>query len=217
MAAILYLDTSDRESLVMLARQGEAPVCRRNEVQKDHGQLINRHIAEVMDAAKLSWSHLEAVCVLNGPGSYTGLRISLGTAKGICYAQDLPLVLLNKLQLIFHHSRPDQRAAQNGVLLKARTEEYFFASYQADGEELVAPGLSTSSQLQALCEAQTLKLFSIDREIGSELGAIEFLDLQADILADYCFKACEARQYADLFLSEPFYLKNVYVNKINNL
>lgn len=217
MSQILFLDTSGQESLVMLARRGQTPVCRRNAVQKDHGQLINRHLAEVMAEASVDWQNIEAVCVLNGPGSYTGLRMSLGTAKGLCYARDLPLVLLNKLDLMFQHIPLEQRADENGMLLKARTGEYFFAVYGRHGECFVEPGLSTTDEIRARLSSQTLKLFSIDQEPEADFAELSLLTWNEDVLSAVCFAACEARQYADLFLSEPFYLKNVHINKINNL
>ena len=217
MSAILYLDTSAQESLVMLIRKGQPPVIRSNSVPKDHGQVINLHIADVMTEAMVSWQDLQAVCVLNGPGSYTGLRMSLGTAKGICYAQDIPLVLLNRLDLLFHHIPPAQRTDLNGILIYARAGEYFFAAYGVHGEVLVQPGLSTSDELNERMSSQTLKLFSIDELPFADFPDCTLIQVRPEQVGEFCLLACEARQYADLFLSEPFYLKNVHINKINNL
>ena len=100
MKHLLYLDTSDKKSLLLIIREGAVIAERSNDIQNNHGQVINSQIQEMMTECNLPWQQIDAICVLNGPGSYTGLRISLATAKGLCYAQSIPLILLNKLDLI---------------------------------------------------------------------------------------------------------------------
>lgn len=214
---LLYLDTSASPSRVLLFREGGEVLQRLHAEQKDHGALIHTHITELLSEAELGFKDLSAVCVLNGPGSYTGLRISLSVAKGLCFALNLPLILLNKLEVLFYHSDPQQRAEQNAVLLHARTGECFSAIYAQDGGELQAPGLSTTAEMQTLHPANPLRIISMHNAKPEGLLVDDVLDWDAGILEDICRRAWDARAFADVFLSEPYYLKNVHVNKINKL
>lgn len=214
---LLYLDTSASPSRVLLFREGGEVLQRQHAEQKDHGALIHAHITELLTEAGLNFTDLSAVCVLNGPGSYTGLRISLSVAKGLCFALNLPLILLNKLEVLFHHSDPGQRAGQNAVLLHARSGECFSAIYGKDGVALQAPGLSTIADVQALQQANPLRIISMHNALPEGIPADECPEWDPGILEGICRNAWNSREFADLFLSEPYYLKNVHVNKINKL
>lgn len=214
---LLYLDTSASPSRVLLFREGGEFIQRLHPEQKGHGTLIHTHIAELLSEAELGYNDLAAVCVLNGPGSYTGLRISLSVAKGLCFALNLPLILLNKLEVLFHHCNPELRGGQNAVLLHARTGECFSAIYGKEGEELKPPGLSTIVDLAGLQSANALRIISMDNAIPEGIAVHECPAWDPAVLEGICRRAWNAREFADLFLSEPFYLKNVHINKINKL
>lgn len=217
MAYLLYIDTSGPESLVMLLKDADILSKRINTVAKDHGQLINIHMQEVLTDAQINWNQLDAVCVLNGPGSYTGLRIGLGSAKGICYAHQLPLVLLNKLELIYSAIPQGSIQQAIGILSKAREQEFFFMSYAANGQIVILPSLSTTQDIENQQTELKMALYTTETELQTEFEAISVIQLHPEHIARVCFNAFLEKKFEDLFLSEPFYLKNVYINKINKL
>jgi tRNA threonylcarbamoyladenosine biosynthesis protein TsaB len=217
MAYLLYIDTSGPESLVMLLKDDFILSKRINTVAKDHGQLINIHMQEVLTDAQINWNQLDAVCVLNGPGSYTGLRIGLGSAKGICYAHQLPLILLNKLELIYSAIPQGSIQQAIGILSKAREQEFFFMSYAANGQIVILPSLSTTQDIENQQTELKMALYTTETELQSEFEAISVIQLHHEHIARVCFNAFLEKKFEDLFLSEPFYLKNVYINKINKL
>ena len=217
MAYLLYIDTSGPESLVMLLKDDFILSKRINTVAKDHGQLINIHMQEVLTDAQINWNQLDAVCVLNGPGSYTGLRIGLGSAKGICYAHQLPLILLNKLELIYSAIPQGSIQQTIGILSKAREQEFFFMSYAANGQIVILPSLSTTQDIENQQTELKMALYTTETELQSEFEAISVIQLHPEHIARVCFNAFLEKKFEDLFLSEPFYLKNVYINKINKL
>jgi tRNA threonylcarbamoyladenosine biosynthesis protein TsaB len=217
MAYLLYIDTSGPESLVMLLKDADIQSKRINTVAKDHGQLINIHLQEVLTEAQINWNQLDAVCVLNGPGSYTGLRIGLGSAKGICYAHQLPLVLLNKLELIYSAIPKGSTQQFIGILSKAREQEYFFTSYAADGQIAILPSLSTTQDIEIQQTELNMALYTTEAELQTEFETISVIQLHPEHIAKVCFNSFLEKKFEDLFLSEPFYLKNVYINKINKL
>jgi tRNA threonylcarbamoyladenosine biosynthesis protein TsaB len=217
MAYLLYIDTSGPESLVMLLKDADIQSKRINTVAKDHGQLINIHLQEVLTEAQINWNQLDAVCVLNGPGSYTGLRIGLGSAKGICYAHQLPLVLLNKLELIYSAIPKGSTQQFIGILSKAREQEYFITSYAADGQVAILPSLSTTEDIKNQQTELNMALYTCEAVLLTEFETISVIQLHPEHIARVCFDAFLEKKFEDLFLSEPFYLKNVYINKINKL
>lgn len=98
MALILHLETATTASSVALSLDGELlAVSERNE-KNLHASVITLLIAEVLELAGVSLSRLNAISVSKGPGSYTGLRIGVATAKGLCYALDIPLIGINTLE-----------------------------------------------------------------------------------------------------------------------
>jgi tRNA threonylcarbamoyladenosine biosynthesis protein TsaB len=217
MAIYLYLDTSSEASSIMLLQDGKVMAFRTNAIQKDHASLINLHIAELLDEMAIKMSDLAGVCVLNGPGSYTGLRISLATAKGICYACQIPLFLFNRLDLLFHQSSVDKRNETNVVAITAREDEYFCASYDYEGNRVIEPGLSTSADISALMAQNTCSLFYIDDTMSEKWPSSVQLVLTSEGVASFIEHRLKTEKPADLFLSEPFYMKNVHINKINKL
>ncbi len=97
---MLLIDTALETASVAIARAGKVLAVRENARQNDHAAWLHIAIQDVMRAADVSFHELQGVGVTDGPGSYTGLRVGLSAAKGICYAQNLPLVTVSSLQVL---------------------------------------------------------------------------------------------------------------------
>ncbi len=98
MASILNIETATRVCSVALAIDGTVKSIRESHVANSHSELITLFVDEVMNEAGIPFPQLDAVSVSKGPGSYTGLRIGVSTAKGFCYALDKPLIAINTLK-----------------------------------------------------------------------------------------------------------------------
>ncbi len=103
MAVILCLETSTEVCSVALSVDGNPVVEREDKSGKNHAMLLARFVEEVMTAKNLQYNQLNAIAVSGGPGSYTGLRIGVSTAKGLCYASGLPLIAIPSLKAMAHH------------------------------------------------------------------------------------------------------------------
>lgn len=97
MAYILAIETSTAICSIALHRSGELIGLLESDQQGVHAERIILMIEEVLQAAHLDFGDLNAVAVSEGPGSYTGLRIGVSTAKGIAYAQNIPLIAVSPL------------------------------------------------------------------------------------------------------------------------
>ena len=92
MPLLLCIDTSTTDASVALAKEGELLCIKINHNQKEHASFLQPAIQEMMVEMKLSLSDLQAIAVTSGPGSYTGLRVGFASAKGLCYALQIPLI-----------------------------------------------------------------------------------------------------------------------------
>jgi len=97
MAVILHIETATQVCSVALSVDGKILEARESSEKNAHSSQVTVFIEEIMKSAGLAFSGLDAVAVSMGPGSYTGLRIGVSTAKGICFAVDRPLIAINTL------------------------------------------------------------------------------------------------------------------------
>ena len=99
MGLILNLETSSTNCSVCVAKDGEILAIRElNSANYSHAEKLHIFIEEVMQEASVQMQDLEAVAVSKGPGSYTGLRIGVSAAKGLCYALGIPLISVATLK-----------------------------------------------------------------------------------------------------------------------
>jgi tRNA threonylcarbamoyladenosine biosynthesis protein TsaB len=98
LAYILHIETATQVCSVALSAHGKLVQLKESSEKNSHSATVTLFIQEVMNAAGLPFKSLDAVAISMGPGSYTGLRIGVSTAKGICYAIDKPLIAIGTLQ-----------------------------------------------------------------------------------------------------------------------
>jgi len=177
----------------------------------------------MLEQARAEMKALEAVAVSAGPGSYTGLRVGMAAAKGICYALRIPLITVNTLRLMAEAMVP--RAKEEKALIcpmiDARREEVFTAIYSAGMEEILAP------QALILDKTSFEQILADNRIIFSGSGAGKWKILTPSKNALFCnqiivtesFMRISARYLAEkkwtgLISSEPIYLKEFYTHAI---
>lgn len=100
MSTILCIETSGKFCSVALVRDGLAEFSRQDDREMNHARAIAPFVDECMAEARRREWHIDAVAVSMGPGSYTGLRIGLSVAKGLCFSLDVPLIGVSTLQLL---------------------------------------------------------------------------------------------------------------------
>jgi len=144
MALILNIETSTEVCSVVIARDGEVIHSRENLTGQNHAMLITVFIEELLAESKLTMEQLDAVAVSGGPGSYTGLRIGISVAKGICYASHLPLIAITSLEAmayhVIHNLKQFQYTESANVLfcpmIDARRMEVYTAFYDINGVQI---------------------------------------------------------------------------------
>jgi tRNA threonylcarbamoyladenosine biosynthesis protein TsaB len=160
MPLILAIETATKLCSVALGRDGELLALREIDSEKlAHAEKVNVFIAEVMEEAGLPLKDLDAVTVGIGPGSYTGLRIGLSAAKGLCYALDMPIIGISTLATLVQAVRMahGQFVGALWPMIDARRMEVFAQAYDPDGEPLTDAGpLILDETWAALSEARVV-------------------------------------------------------------
>lgn len=135
MAIILCLETSSTNCSVALGVDGKTVSFREeNNLKYSHAEKLHVFIDEVLKEANFNFSHLDAVAVSKGPGSYTGLRIGVSAAKGLCFALDIPLISIPTLEVLIQEVH-----SSNGFiipLIDARRLEVYSAVFDSNNKQI---------------------------------------------------------------------------------
>src|SRR5258705_10091745 len=138
MALILNIDTAVDIASVCLAKDAEVLSIAKNEKQKDHAAWLHIAIKEIFEKNNLELRSVDVIAVTGGPGSYTGLRIGMAKAKGICYALNKPLITLNTL-LVMANAAKEEISDLLCPMIDARRMEVFAAIYTKDLQVVKEP------------------------------------------------------------------------------
>jgi tRNA threonylcarbamoyladenosine biosynthesis protein TsaB len=141
MALILNIDTATETASVSLAEDGHIARLVTNAIQKEHASFLHIAIQEVLQQSGKKMTDMDAIAVTAGPGSYTGLRVGMASAKGLAYALGKPFITLGTLEMIAGAAfvQHADRAAWYCPMIDARRMEVYTAAYDASLKEIAAP------------------------------------------------------------------------------
>ncbi len=224
MALILNIESSTEVCSVSLAKDGKIVQTLENLTGQNHAKLLTSYIERIFSGNAISFDDLDAVAVSGGPGSYTGLRIGVASAKGICYALGIPLIAITSLASMAHHvihHTSDYRLPEHEDLIfcpmiDARRMEVYCALFNR-GEVMVREikaeiidHLSFASYL----EKGKIVFFgngaSKCRGIISHPNAlfIDHVTTSAAYMIRLAEKAYSENNFVNLAYYEPYYLKD---------
>ncbi len=144
MALILLLESSTEVCSVALANNGKLVSLKENQEGLNHSELLGVFVRDILEENAISAEKLDAIAVSKGPGSYTGLRIGVSLAKGICYAAQKPLMAISTLDAMADYvsKNPSEFEIEldtNSLLspmIDARRMEVYTCLYGHDGQPL---------------------------------------------------------------------------------
>jgi tRNA threonylcarbamoyladenosine biosynthesis protein TsaB len=216
MAIILNIDTAVETGSVCLASGAHPVQFVMNNRQKDHVSWLHPGIRKVVTDAGLQVKDLQAVAVTIGPGSYTGLRVGLSTAKGLCFALGIPLIAVNTLEMMAYAMR-DQQGDLFCPMIDARRMEVFMAVYDKNLIEIIEPAamIPDSTSFNSLLESKQMvfsgngseKMKSVINHPNALFNstvatAADMVYLSEEFYSD--------KKFADVAYIEPLYLKEFY-------
>lgn len=224
MTWILHIDTALETAIVSLAADGKLVCEKQNTSQKDHASFIQPAIQQVLALAGISIQQLEAVAVVNGPGSYTGLRVGMASAKGLCYALNKPLIVIGSLEILAVNAIDQLIANTDSVffcpMIDARRMEVFTAVYDNNMKEIVAPcamELNETSFVNLLLK-KNVYFFGDGASKWQQLCThkrAHFMTIQNNtmIINALAYQRFISNTFANLTYSEPAYLKEFFSPK----
>jgi tRNA threonylcarbamoyladenosine biosynthesis protein TsaB len=197
-----------------------------NDSQKDHAAWIQMAISTLLQKEKYTMQQIKAVAVTHGPGSYTGLRVGMATAKGLCFALQIPLITINTLQVMAYGAINQWRLLANNMepplcycpMIDARRMEVFTAVYNEALEEIINPKAMILDALSFKEELNNQSLIcfgngSFKWKNVSRYPNVLFINEKIDIaksLAKLASSLYLAKNFANLAYAEPVYLKEFY-------
>ena len=223
MALILNIDTAVDVASLCLSKDGEVLSIAMNKSQKDHASWLHIAIKEIFEKNGLELGLVDAIAVTGGPGSYTGLRIGMATAKGICFALDKPLISLNTLLVMANavkdvHKDPcGEIAVLLCPMIDARRMEVFTAIYTKELEIVKDPAAITLNE-NSFAEYLSSNSICFFGNGSNKFQAIEkssqafFSNIKTDAssMVSLSEKSFTEKKFADLAYAEPLYLKEFY-------
>ena len=224
---ILCLETATPVCSVALNENCCTIALRETEGQNAHSEKITNFIREVMEVGKIDYKQLDAVAVSKGPGSYTGLRIGVSTAKGICYAADLPLMAIDTLEAMAHgiKAKLGSQIGENDLLIPmidARRMEVYAAVFDANLNKIedTAARVIDENSFEDLLKDHHLWLFGDGApklkkvfENQPNISIVEGFKPSAAYMLPLAEKALRNHDFVDVAYFEPFYLKDFIAGK----
>ena len=228
---ILSLETATPVCSVALNDGTKNLALRECRGQNAHSEKITIYIDEVLKEVGINYQQLDAVAVSKGPGSYTGLRIGVSTAKGVCYAAGLPLMAVDTLHAMAYGMRErlgDQLQSTDLLvpMIDARRMEVYCSVFDAnlnrvkDTEAVIFDNTSNLLPLTSNLSPSRLWLFGDGapklKELFKEVPKIKIVDdfaPSAAYMATLSDQALKAGDFVDVAYFEPYYLKDFIAGK----
>jgi tRNA threonylcarbamoyladenosine biosynthesis protein TsaB len=211
---ILHINTALETAYTGISQNNNLLCFRENHIQNQHASFLHLAIQEMFKEIDNSISAIDAVSLVNGPGSYTGLRVGLATAKGICYAIDKPLVSFSSLEWLAK-TFEDEKVDLICPLIDARRMEVFTAMFTPLMEQVVENQAKIIDEHSFENELQSKKILftgnavaKLPENIKNHPNAI-FSNKTAGLNEhiELALSAMQLKNYTDILFSEPIYAK----------
>lgn len=226
---ILQIETATSVCSCALSLHGKTIAVKEINQVNVHIEKITLLIESLLKEAHYGFEDLYAIAVSMGPGSYTGLRIGVSTAKGLCYALDIPLLAVNTLEAMaqgFIDNYPEHgEGALICPMIDARRMEVYSAVYDTKLNQIdpVAARIIDEDSFESLSQRNTLILFGdgaekfTDTFLANERIVIfkDFVN-SATYLSKVAFEKAQNKTFEDVAYFEPFYLKDFVPTQAKN-
>jgi len=224
MCKILHIETATEVCSVSIALKGKVIAYKETTKERSHAAVLSVFIRELFDKTGLSAGDLDAIAVSMGPGSYTGLRIGVSTAKGLCYGADLPLIAIPTLEIMcfgmLEKFKGEGTYLEDDLLflpmIDARRMEVYTAIFNKD----LAPVRDTSALIiestsfDDLLQNNRLVFFGDGADKLSDTivnpNACFFMNykLSSVHMTELAYARFKNKDFVDVAYFEPYYLKD---------
>lgn len=225
MSQILQIETATTVCSVALATDGVVTAFKQVDQRNIHAEVITLYIDKLINTAGLKYTDLDAIAISSGPGSYTGLRIGVSTAKGLCYALDKPLIAIETLAAIANGVLADKSLSIDAntllcPMIDARRMEVYTALFDGLGNKVkdTTAEIINEQSFSEYLENNRILFFGDGAEkcravLGNNPN-VRFLNGFINSATHLTKQAAEkfaANDFEDVAYFEPYYLKEFLV------
>jgi len=215
LSIILNIETATKNCSISLAKNGKILAIKElNNGNYSHAEVLHPFIVDILNETKLTSQQIDAVAVSKGPGSYTGLRIGVSAAKGLCFAFDKPLISLETLTSLAHSISIDK-----GVIIPmidARRMEVYAAVYDSNYQQIRKTQADIVDRTTYLAYLEQGKVYFLGdgsqkcKEIIAHKNAVFVEDKypSSKEMAQLSYEKYKKNDIEDVAYFEPFYLKD---------
>lgn len=219
MTYILNIETATKNCSVSLAKDGQTVLCKEIAEQGySHAEKLHVFIEEIIKESGITVKDLKAIAISKGPGSYTGLRIGVSTAKGLCYALEIPLIAIDTLQVLAQ--KVTQKDGLIVPMIDARRMEVYSAVFDSNQKKIVEVQAEVLTENSYADIAETVYFVGDCQEkCQSVLTKVNFVFLpeivfpSANEMSSISFEKFNNNEFEDVAYFEPFYLKDFMLTK----
>lgn len=215
---ILHIETSTNVCSVALSHNEDTVFSISNNDGQNHAAMLSLFIQQALEKAKESNLKPNAIAVSAGPGSYTGLRIGVSTAKGLCYGYDIPLIAVSTLEILCNEALKREIMEKNAFfcpMIDARRMEVYAGIYDSslNIKQSVTPEIITEKSFSEFLNKSTVYFFGNGAEKCSfvithpNARFIDNIEPLAENMITLAEKKYRAGDFVDVAYFEPFYLK----------
>jgi len=217
---ILNIETSTKNCSVSVAKNGELLALKEvNNGNYSHAEKLHPYIEDILTEAKITFKELKAVAVGKGPGSFTGLRIGISAAKGLCFALNIPLIAIDSLNVLAHSVN-----IKNGLivpLIDARRMEVFTSIYTPEFEqtEPIQAKILDKNSYQEYLNKDTVFFMGDGVDKFKSLCTHKNANFEINLLPSakdmvtLSYNKYKTGDFEDVAYFEPFYLKDFLITK----
>jgi tRNA threonylcarbamoyladenosine biosynthesis protein TsaB len=221
---ILNIHTTSENAIVNVSSEGKIIASATNSQQKDHAAFLHIAIKKILHEGDIKTKAISAVGVTGGPGSYTGIRVGLATAKGLCFALEIPMMMFNTLELMAFSAIKKPRAkveeeANFCPMIDARRMEVFAAVFDQNMNEVTPPIalILNEKSFEELAREKAFYYFGSGAEkfknlIQNRNQHMHYLpsNISSEALAAWSWNKFQKKEFTNLVNAHPLYVKEFY-------
>lgn len=224
MKCLLNIHTSTETAIVNVCDGSKVLATVTNNEQRQHAAFLHSAIRQILLDNNIRTNELRAIGVTAGPGSYTGIRVGMATAKGLCYALKIPLLLFNTLE-VMALSAIESMGNKNALycpMIDARRQEVFTGVYNYQLNEVSPPSsmILNENSFNTLLQESPMYFFGsgsgkfkLLAKNTSEMFFIDGLDISSQVLCHFSLTKFQNSDFENPSQAHPLYIKNFYLEK----
>ncbi len=218
---ILNIHTTSEKAIVNLSEKQVVLETLVNNSSKEHASFLHTAIHHILQQNDILPTQLSAVGVTGGPGSYTGIRVGLATAKGLCFALKIPLMIFNTLELMAFAALENtgDKKVWYCPMIDARRMEVFTAVYDAHLNAVIPPAAMVldENSFSNVVQEHLVYFFGNGAEklkniMQNKSSNYSFSDnvVSSEALAEFSWNTFIKNEFKNVITAEPIYIKEFY-------